>query len=337
MTVRPEIEELADTIERRMAGRSGALVVRPHVSFARLVAPPRRLLVESRAGIALLAQGAKRLHVGERSYESAGCEYLLSTASARGEVEILESQAKKPLLGITVDFEQRRLARVMLDMEIDRDSGPPPRQAWLSGELDRSLARAFLNVAHLACSDSAWRVLGEGALRELYYWALRGEPGRALRSRMVFGANVDAVRRAAHFIETHLSEPLDVARIARAAAMSPSGLYAHFGELLRESPMQFVKRLRLESAKSRIAAGEGVTRAALEVGYASPSQFSRDFQRHFGVAPSRLKSARRTFKRPPADSPYGRPSSPHDASAPSTADTRATARSRRLGASAPRR
>jgi AraC-like DNA-binding protein len=290
MTAHTEIDELAETIERRMAGRSGIVFVRPKVSFARATAAARRIPVVAPAGIALLAHGSKRLHVGARSYCSHGSEYSVSTTTLPGEVEVFEDGTKKPLLGMTVEFDWTRVGRLLLDMEHEQDC-EPPAGPWLAGQVDRSVARAFLHVAQLACSDREWDVLGEGALRELYYWALRSEAGPLLRNRVVHGASLEGVGRAVRFVEAHLSERLDVPTLAKVAAMSPSGLYARFSEALGQSPMQFVKRLRLEAAKSRIAGGERVTTAALEVGYASPSQFSRDFQRQFGLAPSHVRSA----------------------------------------------
>jgi AraC-like DNA-binding protein len=287
MRAQPEIEELADTIERHMAGRSGVCFVRPRVSFARISSAPRRIPVEGRPGIAVLAQGSKRLHVGERSYRGSDSEYLVSTATLPGEVEVLECGPKKPLLGVTVEFDWLRLRRLLLEMEHEQDPEPAPRESWVSGPVDRSVARALLHVAQLACSDREWDVLGAGALRELDYWALRSAAGRLLRQRMVGGASLEGVGRAVRFVEAHLTERLDVASIAKAAAMSPSSLHARFSAALGQSPIQYVKRLRLEAARSRIAGGESVTTAAFEVGYASPSQFSRDFRRHFGLAPSR--------------------------------------------------
>lgn len=292
MTALTEIDELADTIERRMAGRSGVVFLRPKISFARITAPTR-IPVDARAGIAVLAQGSKRLHVVDRSYHSNGSQYLVSTTALRGEVEVLECGPQKPLLGMTVDFEWPRLHRLLMDVQDEPNSDPPARDAWVAGEVDRSVARALLHVARLACSDREWEVLGEGALRELYYWALRSEAGRVMRVRAARRGGLEGVRRAVRFVESHLTDRLDVATIAKAAAMSPSGLHARFSETLGQSPMQFVKQLRLENARGRIAGGESVTTAALEVGYASPSQFSRDFARHFGVAPSRVRGAAR--------------------------------------------
>lgn len=288
----PEIEELADAIAQRMDGHSGVVFVRPNVSFACIAAAPRRLSVQGRSGLAVLAQGSKRLHLGDRSYWSGGSEYLVSTAPYVSEVEVVESGSRRPLLGMTVALDWTRIGRLLLEMQHDDDGARPQQEPWASGQIDRSLARALLHIAQLACSDEAWEVLGEGALRELYYWALRSETGRLLRHRVARGAALDGVTRAVRFVEAHLGERLHVSAIAKVAGMSPSGLHARFSQVLGESPMQYVKRMRLETARRRIAGGVSVTTAALDVGYVSPNQFSREFRRQFGVAPSQLRRAR---------------------------------------------
>jgi AraC-like DNA-binding protein len=284
-----EMDELAEVIDRRIGGRSGSVCVRPAVSFARVGHAPARLPVARLPGIAVLAQGAKVLHAGGRSYASRCSTYLVSMAPVAAELEVLEGAGSSPLLGMVVDLDLPRLGRVMVDMVEPRSEEPLANEALVSGTVDRAMGRALLRLAHLVCSDCAWGALHEGAIREVYYWTLRSEAGPLLRHRIARAGGVERVSQAMRFIEANLSEPLEVAAIAKAAALSPSSLHARFKQVLGEPPMQVVKRLRLEAARAQIAAGEGVTTAAFGVGYASPSQFSRDFRRQFGMAPSRVR------------------------------------------------
>lgn len=284
-----EMKELAHVIERGVGNGSGSVRVRPPVSFARVDRAPPRLPVARLPGIAVLAQGAKVLHAGGRAYASTGSTFLVSTAPVAAELEVLDGGGRAPLLGMVVDLDLPRLGRVLVDMAEPERGEPPRDEALVSGTMDREMARALLRLAHLVSSDCAWGALHEGAIREVYYWTLRSEAGPSLRRSIARAGRIEPVARAVRFIEARLSEPLEVAAIARAAALSPSALHARFKQALGESPMQLVKRLRLEAARAQIAAGEGVTAAAYDVGYASPSQFSRDFRRHFGEPPSRVR------------------------------------------------
>jgi len=59
------------------------------------------------------------------------------------------------------------------------------------------------------------------------------------------------------------------------------------------APMQFVKAMRLNNAAMKIAGGMKVNEAALDVGYISPSQFSREFKRVYGMSPRQWGDAQK--------------------------------------------
>ena len=61
------------------------------------------------------------------------------------------------------------------------------------------------------------------------------------------------------------------------------------------SPIQFIKAIRLNNAAMRIAEGTTVHEAAMEVGYASSSQFSREFKRMYGQSPKQWSNAKQSL------------------------------------------
>ena len=70
------------------------------------------------------------------------------------------------------------------------------------------------------------------------------------------------------------------------AAMSPSSFHARFKAITATTPLQYQKALRLLEAKRLLESGEhSVGSAAYAVGYESPTQFSREYRRKFGVSP----------------------------------------------------
>ena len=82
--------------------------------------------------------------------------------------------------------------------------------------------------------------------------------------------------------------PLRIDELAARVQMSPSTLHHHFRTLTAMSPLQFQKWLRLNEARRMMLAEDlDVAAAALQVGYESPSQFSHEYSRLFGLAPSR--------------------------------------------------
>jgi AraC-like DNA-binding protein len=80
--------------------------------------------------------------------------------------------------------------------------------------------------------------------------------------------------------------------LARLAGMSVSAFHRNFQAVTALSPIQFQKQIRLQEARLRLVAHpQDVAHAGYHVGYDSPSQFSREYRRQFGIPPS-LDAAR---------------------------------------------
>ena len=94
------------------------------------------------------------------------------------------------------------------------------------------------------------------------------------------------IAQATHYLQQHFSETITVETLANLSGMSLSGFHSHFKKITSLSPLQYQKSLRLMEARRLIAQeGRGITEAAYQVGYESPSQFSREYKRYFGHAP----------------------------------------------------
>jgi AraC-like DNA-binding protein len=89
-------------------------------------------------------------------------------------------------------------------------------------------------------------------------------------------------------LRRHYDEPLRIDELAGRVNMSSSSLHHHFRAITAMSPLQYQKQLRLHEARRLLLAGHcDVATAAHRVGYESPSQFSREYSRHFGAPPLR--------------------------------------------------
>jgi AraC-like DNA-binding protein len=78
--------------------------------------------------------------------------------------------------------------------------------------------------------------------------------------------------------------------------MSVSELHHQFKAITTMGPLQYQKQLRLQEARRLMLSGSmDATTAALEVGYQSPSQFSREYRRLFGLPPLKdIKAVRKS-------------------------------------------
>ena len=135
--------------------------------------------------------------------------------------------------------------------------------------------------------DERREVLAPLAIREIHFHLLAGEQGDLLRAVALQDGPARRVARAVRYIRDHYRESLDVPTIARAAYMSPSTLHHNFKSVTSISPIQYVKKIRLHQARLLMLRDDRTAAsAAREVGYSSPSQFSREFRRYFGNPPA---------------------------------------------------
>jgi AraC-like DNA-binding protein len=90
------------------------------------------------------------------------------------------------------------------------------------------------------------------------------------------------------WLRLHYAEPLRIESLASHVGMSESSLHHHFSQLTAMTPLQYQKRLRLQEARRLMLVDSlDVGGAAYRVGYQSPSQFSREYSRQFGLPPLR--------------------------------------------------
>jgi transcriptional regulator GlxA family with amidase domain len=147
---------------------------------------------------------------------------------------------------------------------------------------------ATVRLLRLLDTPDDARALAPLAIQELLYRLLRSEQGGRLVHIAQPGTHAQRIAKAIALLKANLAEPLRVDELARRLHMSPSSLHHHFKAVTAMSPLQYQKQLRLlEARRLLFTGGHDVSAAAYRVGYESPSQFSREYSRLFGTAPSR--------------------------------------------------
>lgn len=125
-------------------------------------------------------------------------------------------------------------------------------------------------------------------LREIYYWLLTGPHGDEICKQVVHGIHMERIARAIKVLRDQFAETLPVDQLAQEARMSVSSFRQHFKSRTAMTPIQYQKQLRLLEARRLILSDAlTVSEAAYQVGYESPSQFSREYARTFGAPPKR--------------------------------------------------
>jgi len=192
------------------------------------------------------------------------------------------------VLGVSIALDEPLVAE-LVQAATDAGFGPAPTGPLQAvaplTEADRTtLAR----LIQLADEPLAQPVLGPALRREWLFRALCSPAGPLLRTLVAEHGDSRVVWNVVQGMRARLADTPDMVSLARAHAMSPSRFYARFRAQTGASPLQYLKRLRLQRAQQMIQhQGSGVAEAAYAVGYASASQFSREYRRAFGVPPGR--------------------------------------------------
>ena len=298
--------QLRGLIEKAMCGAgAGVLDLATDLPWLWLVRRPaptpagRGILSPS---VCLLVQGEKEMLVGQRVLRyGPGC-YVQAGVAMPVSGQVTRASAEAPYYGIRVEIDPKEVAAFVLEMRLQLpiDDADPP--AITVERADEAMLDVFVRLLRLLDRPRDLPVLGRLLKQELLYFLVTA-PGGATMSRGVVGGQRErAVGEAIHWIRTHYNEPLSSGALARTVHMSPSVLHRRFKAATVMSPLQYQKQVRLLEARKMLMSGDiEAASVAYEVGYESPSQFSREYRRLFGAPP--LKDAEQLRRQPAAAQP----------------------------------
>lgn len=250
--------------------------------------------------IVIVCQGRKRGYFGEETYVYDAQNYLVLSVPLPFFTET-EATPQEPLLALALSLDSAVVADLMLSMERLGETLATPPRGMLSTPLDASIADASLRLMQALADPLDAEVLGPSILREIYFRILLGPQGGAIRTAMTHNGGFGRIASALHRLQSDYARNISVADLAREVHLSIPTFHAHFKAVTHTSPVQYLKAIRLHQARLlMIRDGSTAAAAGAEVGYASSSQFGREFKRFFGRSP--VEEARR-MKAPFALSP----------------------------------
>lgn len=239
-----------------------------------------------RPAVCFMLQGAKELLVGNTRVTYERMNYLLIPVMLPVCGRVSEATPDKPYIGLSFSFDAAELRELILLLG-DRIPAPVKSRSSLSvGNVDEDMMQLLERVTELLEKPGDAPVLLPLIKREMMYRLLLGELGGLLREFNLIDSQASRIAQVIEILKRRFHEPLRVKDLADAVYLSESALYQAFKEVTSMSPIQFQKKLRLDEAR-RIMLFEGmdVSTACYQVGYESPSQFSREYSRLFGRSP----------------------------------------------------
>jgi AraC-like DNA-binding protein len=282
------IKELATSIARWTDKGELFTTEVPGLALFRREAPTEPCSGMYEPSVCLVAQGAKRVLLGEDTYVYDAHHYLITSVQLPTVVQIVEASPEKPYLGLRLKLDLREIAQLMTDSHL-----PPPRaqqssRGMATGENTLPLVTAFQRLIDLLGEEKDIPILAPIIQREIIYRLLVGDQGARLRQIASAGSQSHQIARAIDWLKGNFARTLRVEELAAQARMSASTFHHHFRSMTALSPLQYQKQLRLQEARRLMLAEHlDAATAGFQVGYESPSQFSREYNRLFGAPPLR--------------------------------------------------
>jgi len=247
---------------------------------------PSHVLI--RPALCIVLQGAKWTMFGSTRFVYRAGQALLVSVDMPAVGRITQASPSEPFLGLVIELDPG----VMRDVVEGIDDLPPPagepgRGVFVT-DFNGPIEECAVRLVRLLRTPKAVPTLRPVIMRELCYWLLTGPYGGDVARVMLANSHTHRIVVATHELRQRFAETIRVEELAEIAQMSPSAFHRQFKALTSMTPIQYQKRLRLLEARHLMAAdGRNVETVAFEVGYESPSQFSREYSRLFGVPPRR--------------------------------------------------
>ncbi len=248
--------------------------------------PPAFCLIQP--SIVLVVQGRKQMFVGDEIFPYDLTRFLITSLELPAKSETLTASPEEPCLGLNLELDSRLITEMVAHGEVPASESSVNGGCFGTGTITTLILDPFKRLLELLDEPEAITALAPGIVREIHYRLLTSDQGGRLRQIASVEGQGYKIAKAINWLCLHYAEPLRIDALAASVQMSSPSFHSHFRRLTGISPLQYQKWLRLSEAK-RLMLSEylDAASAAYKVGYESPSQFSREYSRMFGISPKR--------------------------------------------------
>ena len=234
----------------------------------------------------IVVQGAKEVWLGQERFKYSPSDYLVASVHLPVTARVTEASIALPYLGFKLEFTPTQIVEILSDSKVHIEPHKNATRGMFVSQMEPSLLDAVLRFVRLLDHPEDIPFLGPIIMKEILYRILQGQHGITLGQIAIEGSAGYRIRDVIAHIVNNVERTFRVEELANMANMSVASLHRHFKEVTALSPIQFQKKLRLQEAR-RLLLSEfaDVADVAFRVGYESPSQFSREYSRLFGLPP----------------------------------------------------
>jgi len=238
--------------------------------------------------LCIIAQGAKSILLGQEVYEYDASRMLVYSVDLPVAAQITKASPAEPYLSFKLDLDPAKIAEVVPKVYPHGIPRVSESRGVFLGPIDLRIVNAVTRLMELMGQPGEAELLAPLVIEEILIRLLRSPMGLRVVQIGQVESNVHGIARAVAWLRANFSQTMKVDELAKLAHMSVSSFHQHFRAVTSMSPLQFQKVLRLQEARrlmlsTMVDAGT----ASWRVGYQSPSQFSREYGRFFGSAPTK--------------------------------------------------
>jgi AraC-like DNA-binding protein len=265
--------------ELRIPGGHASRVSRTNTELVHAMARP---------AVCIVAQGAKSVLLGQEVYEYDASRMLMFSVDLPVAGQVTRASPSEPYLGFKLDLDPQKIAELVLKVHPHGLPRVPESRGVCVSPVNMGIVNAATRLLELMVQPGDAELLAPLVVEEILIRLLRSPIGVRVAQIGLVESSVHGLAKALSWLRANFSQAMKVEELAKLAHMSVSSFHQHFKAVTSMSPLQFQKALRLQEARrlmlsTMVDAGT----ASWRVGYQSASQFSREYGRFFGRAPTK--------------------------------------------------
>lgn len=237
----------------------------------------------------LILQGVKHLFYGNEHIKYTKGQYVVSCTDIPVSSRVAKASIEDPFVVLILELNSSIISNLILETDLPKSitSLDNEEKSLAIADTDKDLLDSFYRLAGLLEKpEHEQKILSPIIIKEIYYRLLTGELGSQLRIINTKGTRPNQITEAISIIKERFNEKINMDELDEHVNMAPSSFYRNFKKITQVSPLQYQKQLKLYEAQRLMLTGNyDVTGASYEVGYESPTQFSREYKKMFGNPP----------------------------------------------------
>ncbi len=281
-------QDLAALLTQQTDGKGNGVhkTAIPQLEFIRESQASKGMCGVTEPTLAIMVQGKKEVLLGEETYQYSTVQYLVVSVDLPLRAFVMEATPDKPYLGFKLKLDPIQLCDIIDQIRLGTDKKEDSVRGLFVSDADMPMIDCAIRLTRLLDTPQDIPFLAPLLIREMYYRLLLGQQSQAVRQIITSGSNMQRVATMILCINNDFTKSFRVEELAQQANMSTASFHRHFKKVTSMSPLQYQKQLRLlEARRLMLAENADAANAAYQVGYESPSQFSREYSRMFGAPP----------------------------------------------------